>query len=90
MVFKYRVQWGKEDNTQNGIYDIRGVLTQLEDCCHGECTAWEEEMWGSVSIGDWLEQVVRLEVGQTVYVPYQGAGLIPDVLMITALKGENE
>ena len=70
--------------------DIDAVLTQLEDCCHGECTAWEEEMWGSVSIGDWLEQVVRLEVGQTVYVPYQGAGLIPDVLMITALKGENE
>lgn len=91
MVFKYRVQWGAEDNNvQNGIYGIQGVLEQLEHCCHGTCTSWEEEMWCEISIGDWLEQVVRLRVGQTVYVPYQGEGLVPDILMITAVEGENE
>lgn len=85
---KYKVQWGQEQNTANGIYDIKGVLKELEECCYGECSAWEEEMWSHIHIGDWLEQVVRLEAGQTVYVPYQGDGLMPEVLMITAVKGE--
>ena len=85
---KYEVKWGQEQNTANGIYDIKGVLKELEECCYGECSAWEEEMWNSVRIGDWLEEIVRLEVGQTVYVPYQGEGLMPEVLMITAVKGE--
>ena len=85
---KYEVKWGQEQNTANGIYDIKGVLKELEECCYGECSAWEEEMWNSVRIGDWLEEIVRLEVGQAVYVPYQGEGLMPEVLMITAVKGE--
>lgn len=85
---KYKVQWGQEQNDGNGIYDIKGVLKELEFCCYGECVEWEEKMWDIVRIGDWLEQVVRLEVGQTVYVPYQGEGLMPEVLMITAVKGE--
>ena len=87
-IMKYEVKWGQEQNTANGIYDIKGVLKELEECCYGECSAWEEEMWNSVRIGDWLEEIVRLEVGQTVYVPYQGEGLMPEVLMITAVKGE--
>ena len=45
-------------------------------------------MWDNIHVGDWLVQVVRLEVEQTVYVPYQGAGMMPEVLMITAVKGE--
>ena len=90
MVFKYRVQWGREDNIRNRIHDLQGVLEQLEHCRYDECTSWEEEMWSEISIGDWLEQVVRLRVGQTVYVPYQGEGSMPDVLMITAVEGKNE
>lgn len=86
----YKVQWGKEANTQNGIYDIKGVLGQLEDCYYGECTAWEEEMWDSVHVGDWLEQIIKLEIGETVYVPYQGDGLMPEVLMITAVEGKTQ
>ena len=85
---KYKVQWGQEQNTANGIYDIKGVLKELEECCYGECSAWEEAMWDNIHVGDWLVQVVRLEVEQTVYVPYQGAGMMPEVLMITAVKGE--
>ena len=87
-IMKYEVKWGQEQNTANGIYDIKGVLKELEECCYGECSAWEEEMWRDIHIGDWLEEIVRLEVGQTVYVPYQGEGLMPEVLMITAVKGE--
>lgn len=80
---KYRVQWGTEKNTSNGIYDIKGVLKELRACAQGTCVTWEEEMWSSISMGDFI---VELLDGNTVMVPYQGEGIIPEALIITPVK----
>lgn len=80
---KYRVQWGTEDNVSNGIYDIHRVLKELQTCCYGECTEWEEKMWESIHIGDFI---IELLEGKTIMVPYQGDGLVPEALIITPIK----
>lgn len=86
---KYKVKWGQEPNTANGICDIRGVLIHLHTCCYGNCSEWEEKMWENIHVGDWLERIVEMNEEETVYVPYQSdASMLPEVLMITAVKGE--
>lgn len=81
----YKVKWGYLPNSQDGIYDVLGVLKQLQDCCNGICCEWEEKMWDNVHVGDWLVKVVELEPYHTVYVPYQGNGDMPEVIAITAV-----
>ena len=43
-------------------------------------------MWESNSVGDFFVEVVELKIGETLYIPYQGEGFLPEVLMITKIE----
>lgn len=82
---KFRIKWGRQENTSDGIYDIKGVLKHIRECSYC-CTEWEEKMWESNSVGDFFAEVVELKIGETLYIPYQGDELLPEVLMITKIE----
>ena len=82
---KFQVKWGRGKNTSDGVYDTKGVLGNIRECSYCN-TEWEEKMWEVNSIGDFFVEVVELKVGETIYIPYQGDELLPEVLMITKIE----
>ena len=80
---KFLVKWGSLPNTSDGCYDIKETLEQIEICATENCREWEEAMWDSIHIGDFLVELLK---GRSVNIPYQGDSELPDVLTITPLK----
>ena len=85
----YIVKRGRIPNTQDGKYDIQGVLEQLKICSGDDltvsCSDWEVVLWNRIRVGDYLEKIVELKEGESIYVPYQNENeMLPDVLIITA------
>ena len=85
----YIVKWGRIPNTQDGKYDIQGVLEQLKICSGDDltvsCSDWEVVLWNRIRVGDYLEKIVELKEGESIYVPFQNENeMLPDVLIITA------
>ena len=84
---EFKIKWGKEPNTSDRITDIKGVIEDIElltDPTKG--SDWEEVFWTTHNPNDYIVEVLRMPVGDTLYLPYENSENKFEVLMITKIE----
>lgn len=85
---KFELKWGKEINTADGHYDIKGVIEQIELLSNpnNQLAQWEEEFWCSYNANDFIVEAIRMPVNDVVILPYENTEGNLEMLIIKKIE----